>query len=727
MAANTVASLRVEITGDASGLNRALNQADQGVKDLGNKTKTGFAAIGDGWKMLGGIAAGVGVAAVGIAANFETSMKEISARTGLVGADLEEVRQFALKMGADTSFSAQQASDGFLQLLSSGSSVRESMALMPGVMDLAASGAIDLGYAADALTDIMAQFGVEVVEFEDGSTSADNAIDSLAKAAGASSATVSDLVQGFANVGPVASMFGLTIEETAATLAVLSENGIKSAEAGTALKSVLLNMTRPTSKVKGALKQLGVSLYDVNGDVRDFDTIISDLDTSLDGLPMDEQIRLSTILAGSYGITAFNALRASGGIDEMQSSMDAAAGASEVAEARLGGFAGAWERLQGSLETLAINVATPVMEGILTPAINLTVETIDIWTNDIPEQARILGTHIGKMIGSAIEESVPESMREIGDISGRILSHSLAGIGETITSTLNTEIAGVKPFDLLLKSAVEIVAPGGGEILTMLNDLVTGINDHGLSPTQSVIMRAYIDAQPVWYETLTEDIRSSLAGELAGAAGISPIPWDAPIVVTPEGTDWITDFNTSVRTALEDEAKESLGIPVPATVDPTPGMYDREAFTTRFDLLMKGTLNGALFDVSPALTVMPTLANAETLQASVMGLVQNAVNLMSINVTPNVTVGAAGAGGGGGGNPFGPELPQHATGLANVPFNNYPAMLHKGERVLTANENRNYGSGGGGGVHIHMDGQYYGAPTQEWAEAMKRVLAESGY
>jgi TP901 family phage tail tape measure protein len=395
MAAATVASLAVEITGDIRGLNRAFSAADKQVKGFGSKLSQGLKDIGGEMTSLGtsigtliAPLAGFGVAGVMVAADFEASMNEISARTGIVGEDLEMIRQFALKMGADTSFSAQQASDAFLQLLSSGSSATEAMATLPAVLDLAAASGMDLGYTADVLTDIMAQFGLEVSE-------AVSISDTLAKAAGASSASVAELAQGFSNVGPVANLFGMTVEETAAALATLAENGIKGAEGGTALKSMLLNLSRPTDEVTGALNRLGVSLYDSEGNMRRLDDVIDDLDVALDALPMNEQIEISKTLAGSYGIVAFSALRASGGIDEMQAAMTEAAGAQAVAEARLKGFNGATEQLTGSIETLMINALTPFMEKTLTPLVQKitgVVNSIGEWAKANPELSNTVFT-----------------------------------------------------------------------------------------------------------------------------------------------------------------------------------------------------------------------------------------------------------------------------------------------------------------------------------------------
>jgi TP901 family phage tail tape measure protein len=510
-----IRELSVLIKGDSTQLDQALSRSGQSVTSWGQRISRGVGSAGQTLTglgvQMGALAAPLlafGVAGVNTAATFESSMNEISARTGLVGDDLKRVRDYALEMGAETSFSAQQASDAFLQLLSSGQDVEQAMATLPSVLNLAAAGGLELGASADLVTDVMAQFGIAVAAvpanftelqrqlgvtdqmftdfgntddasaelhaFADslgvttsqayemwnatkplttemqalasslGITAADwiaygdsvsnitpgistlidqtglaggrlsemftgakpewfvsqledvnTVVDALSQAAGSSSATVDDLAQGFKSAGPVANLFGMSVRETAATLAVLSENGIKGAEGGTALKSMLLNLVRPTKEVDKALKELGVSMYDANGDVRDFDSVIDDLDTALDRLPMDDQIRLSTLLAGSYGITAFSALRASGGIDTMLESMDGAASASVVAEARMKGFSGSFDSLKGSVETLMIQALTPFMENVLTPMVQkLTpvVNAITDWVAENPELISQIGT-----------------------------------------------------------------------------------------------------------------------------------------------------------------------------------------------------------------------------------------------------------------------------------------------------------------------------------------------
>jgi TP901 family phage tail tape measure protein len=388
----TVSSLDVLIGANISGLQRGLNQGNREISGFGGRIAAKFKGVGDSISGVGssimGLSAPIGQAlgyGISVASDFEGSLAEISARTGVVGTDLDTVRQFALQMGADTAFSAQEASDGLLELLSSGQSLEDAMATLPAIMNAAAAGGMELGAAADMVTNIMASFGLGVGETAD-------VVNILAAAAGASSADMAGMGDAFANVGGVAKNFGLDVEETAAILAIFADNGIKGAEAGTQLKSMLLNMSSDTAQA--AFDELGVSLYDAQGNMRDFETVISELDTALDALPVEEQNRLMQDLAGSYGIVGFTALRGETSISEMTTAMGEQATAADVAQARMDTFGGKLDSLKGSVESLMINALTPLMDNVLKPLIEdltKTVNSISDWASKNPELAGGIG------------------------------------------------------------------------------------------------------------------------------------------------------------------------------------------------------------------------------------------------------------------------------------------------------------------------------------------------
>lgn len=390
-------------------------------------------------------------------ADFDLTMTEIGARTQATAEELKKMSDFAIQMGADTMFSAQQAAEALLELTSSGSSAAEAMEQLPAVLDLAATGALDLGEAADGVTDILSQFQQEAYQSA-------SVADTLAKAAGASSATVSDLIQAFGNVGPVAHQFGLGVNETAAALAVLAENGIKGAESGTALKSMLSNMARDTDTVQAAWKKLGTSMFDAAGNMRPIDDVLKDIAAAMENMTMEEQVRLADDLAGAYGKTALNALLAENGISGMQSAMEGAAGASEVAGAMMNTLAGRWQQFVGSLETLGI-VLGGLGEGPLTSFLAMLTNIINAFTKFAQEHPRI--TQAIMLIVAAFAAIGPVLI-----IVGQLMS---------MWATLSTLFAGLPALIAGIGPAIAGIAASFGGMLAAIVPLLPMIAALGIA------------------------------------------------------------------------------------------------------------------------------------------------------------------------------------------------------------------------------------------------------
>jgi TP901 family phage tail tape measure protein len=386
---------------------KAIEKAGNGLKGL-SSTLTSV-----GQKMTMGITAplvGMGVAMMKTFADFENVMVEIEARTGATAEEMKKMNALAIEMGRVTKFSATEAAQALLELTSSGQSAAQAMATLPHVLNLAAAGNIELGRAADGVTDILAQYQLGV-------KAAASVTDILTKAAGASSATVESMIDAFSNVGPVAKAFGMSIADTAAALAVLHENGIKGAEAGTALKSMLTNMSRNTEAASQAWRDLGLSMYNADGSMKNIDDLFKEINKAMEDMTMKEQNQITQDLAGSYGMLAFNSLRVANGTSEMRNQMNAAAGAEEVAAAMSKTLTGRWDALMSSVETLSIVLgqmaAGPLGDflGWLTDCIN----AFSSWAETNPAMAQTL------MIILGIVAAVGPLLVVVGSLLGAFL------------------------------------------------------------------------------------------------------------------------------------------------------------------------------------------------------------------------------------------------------------------------------------------------------------------
>jgi TP901 family phage tail tape measure protein len=423
-------SLRDDATASLRQFDNSLTRIGDGLSNFGGRLTGLGTSLGMVFLPL---AAGIG-AGISVAADFDATLAEISARTGLTGTALDELRQTALQLGADTAFSAQDAAGAFLQLLSSGQSYEDALETIRPVLDAAAASGMGLAESADAVTDVMSIFRLPAAR----ATVVTNA---LARAAGASSATMADLAEAFTTGGAQAALMGLSVDETAAIFATFAENGIKGSEAGNQLKSMLQNMTRTTEPVGQAWTELGISMFEANGDIRDLNVVLDEMNVRLDSMSDQQRIDILQALGGSFGIVGLNALLASEGFDQMETAMAGSASASDVASAMMDTFNGRVDSLRGSVETLMIEALTPLMDNVLQPLVEDLTETVNgitEWATANPE----LTTTIASLV-----------------LGGAALSLGLVVVG-TLLSAIGTVVTFVGGAIGLLSGGVTLLMSG---------------------------------------------------------------------------------------------------------------------------------------------------------------------------------------------------------------------------------------------------------------------------
>ena len=271
MAAAAKAKIIISAVDKASGVLKGIGGALSGV---GRTAGIALAAAGAALTAFG-------VASVKVASTFEDEMAILGIAARSAGASVDEIRQYALKMGAQTVFSAQESAEAMTDLYKAGLTATDVMGDMTGesgvlkaAMDLAAASGIDLATASQYLTVAMSTYGR-------GTEDAVDIANNFVQAADASVAEVNELAQALVNVGPVAAQFGWSLEDTNTALAILSQRGIKGGEAGTALRSMMTNLMRPTDSVTEALNELNVSLYNADGTMRAMPDIIGQLSRAM--------------------------------------------------------------------------------------------------------------------------------------------------------------------------------------------------------------------------------------------------------------------------------------------------------------------------------------------------------------------------------------------------------------------------------------------------------------
>ena len=219
--------------------------------------------------------------------SFEAQMSKVQAIAGLdssIASDAEAIQALtaaALEMGSTTQFTATEAGEALEYMAMAGWKSDSMLAGLKPIMDLAAASGENLGRASDIVTDAMTAFGL-TLDAAGGDTEVFNGqvqhfADVLAATATNANTNVGLMGESFKYVAPLAGSLGFKIDDVAVALGLMANTGIKGSQAGTSLSRVLQNMIKPSKSAQIAMDNLGLSLYDGNGKVKDFSEVMQDM------------------------------------------------------------------------------------------------------------------------------------------------------------------------------------------------------------------------------------------------------------------------------------------------------------------------------------------------------------------------------------------------------------------------------------------------------------------
>ncbi len=334
--------------------------------DLGpfnEEFESGLASAGEAATNFAGIVAGaVAVAGVGLSFasvidtgnTFTKTLNEMSGVSQATGAQMDAIKTKAKELGNDVELSATSANDAaaaMTELSKGGFSVDQSMSAAKGTLQLAAAAQIDAAEAATIQSQALQAFGLDA-------TYAATAADVLANTANASSSEITDVAAGLQQSGAVANQFGLTLEETAATLGVLANAGITGSDAGTLLKSTLLSLTDTSKPAVAAMDTLGLSVYDAQGNFVGMESLFAQLKTASGELTPEIYQQASATLFGSDAmrLSGVAAEQGSAGWNTMREAVGRQGAAAELAAAQNQGLPGVFERMQNTSERLQLQL-----------------------------------------------------------------------------------------------------------------------------------------------------------------------------------------------------------------------------------------------------------------------------------------------------------------------------------------------------------------------------------
>lgn len=453
---------------------------EAGLKDASSEAQGFGSTLKKGMKVAGQVA-GVALAAatkaavdfgkasVQAGANFDSSMSQVAATMGYTADELAngsseaaqnmaKLRDFAQEMGSKTAFSASEAADALNYMALAGYDAETSMKMLPNVLNLAAAGGMELASASDMVTDAQSALGLSLDETS-------QLVDKMAKASSKSNTSVSQLGEAILTVGGTAKNLSGGTTELSTALGILADNGIKGSEGGTALRNIILSLSTPTDKAAKKMKELGLEVYDADGNMRPLNDIFNDLNGTLNGMTQGEQLEVLNTLFNKVDLKSANALLATSNDRwaELTNAIDNAQGAAEnMAETQLDNLEGDITLFKSALEGTQIAIS----EGI---------------TPSLREFVQFGSQGLSKITEGLKEGGLEGAMDAIGEVISDGLSMIIKKLPEFVKAgikLLGALAQGIMDnLDVILDSALEIIFTIADALIDNIDKIIVAVVD----------------------------------------------------------------------------------------------------------------------------------------------------------------------------------------------------------------------------------------------------------
>lgn len=452
-----------EFTGLSDTINDTSDEFEQGEKeskkfnknlgDTGEKAKEAKSGMD---KFVGSIRNFLGVTAIiatgqkviGMFSEYENQMNAVEAVSGATAIEMKELGTQALKLGADTNYSATQAGEAQEALLRMGNSAKGTKEIVDDVLSFDRANKVgDLAKSSEMLSSSLKMFAMDAKE-------ATRVSDAMSMTTKNSKTTVDYLSSAFNNAGADAKNFGYDIEDTLTLIGAMSNNFADGSSAGTALKGMFADLSSNADKFNNLL---GVSVVDNKGKFKQVEVIVKEINQALSNKTPIEQQKLLNAVFGETGKSAYNALAAAGdSIIDLEGKIRNASGTTQkMAEIMDSGLGPKIEGMKGSAETLAISIGQKLnpylLEGVssITSVINVSSDAISNWNEFYKSNQTLIDgvailtggfvTYLGVTKAVAVWQGITTSVFSAGTIANAIyttgiramVAYNYAGAGAT--------------------------------------------------------------------------------------------------------------------------------------------------------------------------------------------------------------------------------------------------------------------------------------------------------
>ncbi len=417
----------------ASSYDKSIKSAKDGFGTVSSTAKKAAAAVTAAFAAVN-ITSAI-TDAVEVYAGFEQSMANTAAIAGATATEYNLLEDAAREAGKATSKTAQESADALGYMALAGWNVSDSIDSLMPVLKLSESTQLDLARTSDLVTDSMSAMGIPISELS-------GYLDMVVKANNSANTTAEQAMETFIRTGGAANALGVELEETATAAGILANNGTKGTKSGTALNAIFSRIAT-NDKAKDALKELGVSVFDAQGEFVGLENVLIDANEALDKLSTKEATAYMKDISGTQYYSRFKYL-----LDSVEEGANGAESAWTSLEDKL-------RNSDGALDVMNEKVMD-TMQGAqarLTSAVDdMKISFADSFDGELIEGMELL-TEVFNDVSESIQTFSEENAVEIHQVFEDIV----AGV-ETTADVLG-DVAG---FVVENWSAVEAVVVGGG-------------------------------------------------------------------------------------------------------------------------------------------------------------------------------------------------------------------------------------------------------------------------
>lgn len=384
------------------------------ITSLGSAAEFGAKAIATGFTAVTGAITAVSTYSLAAGSSFEAAMSTVAGTSQASAADMELLSAKAKEMGATTKFTATESAQALNFMAQAGWQTQAMLEGLPGIMNLAAASGEDLASVSDIVTDAMTAFGMQASE-------SGHFADVLAQAAAASNTDVGKMGYTFKYVAPIAGALKYSIEDTAVAIGLMANAGLKGEMAGTQLRAVISRLVNPTKDSEYAMKALGLSIKDSEGNMKDFATIISEIRSGMAGYSDDAKASLAAMLGGQEAMSGLLAIANASETDfqTLTNSINNASGAADKMAKTVN------DNLKGDLTILgstAESVGIKIYEKFLTPMRSAAQSATD---------------SLGNVLTSLNSGQLDKSVDKIAASAGNLLSKTAELAADSLPKLFN--------------------------------------------------------------------------------------------------------------------------------------------------------------------------------------------------------------------------------------------------------------------------------------------------